>query len=85
MTTGITGAGQFNIFNKYGTVNVVIDVVGYYADHSHTVTNLDTTNEPGIAFGFQTELCHADLDAGCDGLHRDSGSVRRLCGDRCHR
>jgi hypothetical protein len=35
VTTGISPTGQFNIFNKVGNVNVIVDVVGYYADHEH--------------------------------------------------
>ena len=31
----LNAAGQFNIFNKFGTVYVIVDVVGYYDDHNH--------------------------------------------------
>ena len=34
VTTGLSPAGRFNIFNLKGSVNVVIDVVGYYDDHN---------------------------------------------------
>ena len=30
--------GQFHVFNRFGTVHIVIDVVGYYADHVHDKT-----------------------------------------------
>jgi hypothetical protein len=70
VTTGVTGTGQFNVFNRYGTVQVVIDVVGYYADHQHTgadivdntVTNLDTSNEPGVAFDYRSTTIAATTD-----------------------
>ena len=35
VTTGITGAGNFNVYNNKGTVNVIVDIVGYYTDHNH--------------------------------------------------
>jgi hypothetical protein len=34
VTTGVSGQGRFNIFNNLGTVNVVIDIVGYYDNHN---------------------------------------------------
>jgi hypothetical protein len=35
VTTGLSGFGEFDIFNEQGTVHVLIDVVGFYADHNH--------------------------------------------------
>lgn len=35
VTTGITGAGNFNVFNAVGSVDVIIDVIGFYTDHNH--------------------------------------------------
>jgi hypothetical protein len=36
VTTDLTDAGgQFNVFNLQGNVDVLADVVGYYADHDH--------------------------------------------------
>ena len=34
VTTDLTNAGRFKIFNKAGTVNVLVDVVGHYANHN---------------------------------------------------
>jgi hypothetical protein len=31
----LDGSGQFDVFNKFGSVHVVVDVVGYYDDHNH--------------------------------------------------
>ena len=31
----VNSLGQFNVFNGFGTVDVIIDVVGYYEDHNH--------------------------------------------------
>jgi len=35
VTTDLSDGGQFNVFNKYGQVNVIVDVVGYFEDHDH--------------------------------------------------
>lgn len=35
VNTPLTTAGAFNVFNERGSVNVVIDVNGYYASHNH--------------------------------------------------
>jgi hypothetical protein len=35
VTTGLSAGGQFNIYNKVGSVNVIVDIVGYYTDHNH--------------------------------------------------
>ena len=34
VATGISADGQFNIFNRYGSVDVVVDVAGYYTPDS---------------------------------------------------
>lgn len=35
VTTGLSIDGKFSIFNGFGSVNVFVDVVGYYTDHNH--------------------------------------------------
>ena len=35
VTTDLTDAGTFKVFNNKGTVDIIIDVNGYYADHNH--------------------------------------------------
>ena len=35
VTTGLSDTGTFNVFNRFGTVDVIADVVGYYTDHDH--------------------------------------------------
>lgn len=35
VTVALDPTGTFTIFNKNGTVDVIVDVVGYYADHHH--------------------------------------------------
>ena len=58
VTAGLTAGGAINIYNLAGTVEVIVDIVGYYTDHTHTgddivdgsLSNVDTSNEPGIAY-----------------------------------
>lgn len=35
VTTGLDDDGQFNIFNKFGSVDVLADITGYHTDHHH--------------------------------------------------
>lgn len=35
VTTQLDGAGTFSVFNEFGTVEIIIDVNGYYEDHNH--------------------------------------------------
>ena len=35
VNVGLSPAGKFNVSNRFGTVNVIIDVVGIYDDHNH--------------------------------------------------
>jgi len=35
VVTDISPGGQFNIFNFSGTVNLLVDINGYYVDHNH--------------------------------------------------
>jgi hypothetical protein len=35
VNTPLSSAGTFNIFNNKGSVNVIVDVNGYYANHNH--------------------------------------------------
>jgi hypothetical protein len=35
VTTGLSPSGTFDVFNLAGSVDLLIDVVGYYADHNH--------------------------------------------------
>lgn len=71
VTTGVSATGQFNIFNKVGSVNVIVDIVGYYSDHQHTgadivdnsLTAIDTQNEPGISTNFMNDVINATATA----------------------
>lgn len=35
VTTDLTASGEFRIFNAFGAVGVIVDVLGYYVDHNH--------------------------------------------------
>lgn len=35
VTSLLDGAGAFSVFNEFGTVELIIDVNGYYQDHNH--------------------------------------------------
>ena len=35
VNVGLSAAGEFSIFNRFGNVSVIIDVVGVYDDHNH--------------------------------------------------
>ncbi len=35
VTVGLSPSGEFSIFNRFGSVHVIIDVVGVYDDHNH--------------------------------------------------
>ncbi|MEO6124102.1 MAG: hypothetical protein ABIR32_10375 [Ilumatobacteraceae bacterium] len=42
--------GTFNVYNLTGKVDVIIDVVGYYDNHSHNAA--DITDEPGVSYNY---------------------------------
>ncbi len=35
VTTGLAADGKFSVYNNAGSVDIIVDVVGYYADHRH--------------------------------------------------
>lgn len=52
VTVGLNDQGQFDVLNKFGTVNIVIDVLAYLDDHHHddrypTATYSAVVNENG--------------------------------------
>lgn len=52
VTVTLPASGNFDVYNLAGSVDVIIDVVGYYDDHSHT--SADITNEPGVSYNFKS-------------------------------
>ncbi len=56
VTTEQSASGSFNVYNENGTVDIVIDVLGYYTDHNHddryyTETEADARFAPNAAVG----------------------------------
>src|SRR5690606_17292265 len=57
VTVSLDDAGRFDVFNRFGQVNLVIDVVGYFGEHQHdghdivdsSLTRVDIADEPGLA------------------------------------
>ena len=54
VTVDINDGGQFNVFNKFGSVDVIVDVVGFYEAHDHddryyTKAGADTAIAEAIA------------------------------------
>lgn len=35
VTTGLTAGGAINVYNLAGTVEIIVDVLGFYTDHDH--------------------------------------------------
>jgi hypothetical protein len=69
VTVGLSGDGKINVFNRFGSVDVVIDIVGYYlpagasaapALHVGTAGNVPLA-QPG---GEQTQVATVDVPAG---------------------
>jgi hypothetical protein len=70
VTVGLSGDGKINVFNRFGSIDVVIDVVGYYlpasggpaapALHVGTAANVALA-QPG---GEQTQVATVDVPAG---------------------
>lgn len=51
VTTPLSASGQFNIYNNSGSVNVIVDVVGYYSDHNFDDRYVRKTTPQPIAMG----------------------------------
>jgi hypothetical protein len=67
VTISIDDEGEFSIYNLAGTVNVIIDVVGYFDDHMHTGDDI-----------VDGSLTGADVeDESLTGADIDNGSVTR--------
>ncbi len=72
VTTDLTDTGRFKIFNKAGTVNVFVDVVGYYANHNHDdryYTKAQIDDQPGSVewINVQPQATIRSTSAGLDG------------------
>lgn len=50
VTTALSADGRFNVFNLQGTVDVVIDIVGFYADAGATIATAISGAAPKVIF-----------------------------------
>ncbi len=53
VNVGLSATGDFSVLNRFGTVDVIIDVVGYYDDHIHR--SVDILDEPGVVYTFEPD------------------------------
>jgi hypothetical protein len=61
VTVTLNDAGQFNVFNRFGSVDIVIDVAGYYTDHQHDGEDIIDETLTGADVADET-LTGADVD-----------------------
>jgi hypothetical protein len=66
VNTPLSTAGNFNIYNDAGTVNVIVDVNGYYASHNHDDRYLTETRTNAELDAIKTRL--NDLEVGAPAL-----------------
>jgi hypothetical protein len=69
VTVDLDAAGRFSVYNRFGTVDIVVDVVGYYADHHHddryyTRTEADTAL--AVKANSSNVYTKAEVDAAID-------------------
>jgi hypothetical protein len=75
-TTGLSGGGAFDVYNAVGSVHVLVDVVGYYADHHHddryyTKSNTYSKSETYSKSQLDAALATKDdVQAAIDGANR---------------
>ena len=50
VTITLPADGMFSVYNLGGTVELIIDIVGYYDDHRHDAS--DISDEPGVSYNY---------------------------------
>jgi hypothetical protein len=83
VTTALSPAGQFSLFNFQGAVDVIADITGYYVDHNHddryyTKSEIDTLVLPDAASLPVSGRCNADQTAPGEAL---DGQYENCTGD----
>ena len=68
----LDGAGDFSVFNNTGTVNVLIDVVGYYDDHTHA----DDPTAPDVVAFINSDGTIRSGGEGIESITYDAGDGR---------
>ena len=69
----LDGAGRFSVYNLQGSVDVVVDVVGYFTDHRHDIEYVRTETAVNAAFNFVTAI--ASCPAGMRAIGGGGGHV----------
>lgn len=69
VTVDLDDAGQFSVFNKFGTVDVVIDVIGHYEHHNHDDAYVQLEQIMWVV---------VDTDGSIDRMSRGVDSAERL-------
>ena len=64
----VNSLGQFNVFNGFGTVDVIIDVVGYYEDHNHDDRYYTETETDQAVAEAKTDAAHVGGDVLVSGI-----------------
>ena len=67
VTVDLSSGGQFSVFNRFGSVHVLGDVVGYYTDHHHddryyTEAEVDAAIAP-LDHPWSVHIAPSDFDA----------------------
>lgn len=80
VSVGVSNAGQFDVLNKFGTVNIVIDVLAYYDDHNHddryyTQDEIDPGHPDAVA-GFLADGAVRSGGAGVSGVTYEAANDR---------
>ena len=63
VTIPIDDEGEFSMYNLQGTVNVIVDIVGYYDDHEHTGADIVDGTLEGVDV-LDSSLTGADVTDG---------------------
>lgn len=67
VNTPLSGTGTFDVFNNVGSVNVIIDAVGFYGPHDHdgvylSISDAEAQYVPRSAFGGEGILVSGVID-----------------------
>lgn len=63
VTTLLDGAGTFSVFNEFGTVEIIVDVNGYYEDHNHDDRYALTDHNHDDSYVGKADVMWAVVDA----------------------
>ena len=64
VNTDLDESGRFSLFNRFGSVHVLADVVGYYTDHEHDDRYYTEAEVDALLAGVQTPSLNAPIPSG---------------------